>query len=709
MRLFWSIALALGLVLGGMVYTAGQKAPSHDVDTFVRKESCDMSTPRRTFRAFLYGIHHYNHDSHTGFECLSRAIETPEDAASGIYRSDVVKRARNMLLLLENMDFDLDTDVPDDVVGDSVSFSLKYEDQPVNVTMLKGKDGWYFPNELFKDPKLVGMVKELRERYKKFTTETMEGDTFVQSLMSPYRTFFTFTSGFEEPGYDIMDSAVQALDMSEFSSLKRPLYGPMYAVMLYRIITFRSNLKLEELSANPNTTHPPVFLVVPGLGSITMHVVTEENGRKAWKFTPHSLTVAIESYDDIMQDLLQSGINPLVGEQLPLHARIDDFIHRNAPGLLVKYLGTNLYKWLVLFVLFLVTPVVVKCIGFVGNKLLDLIESRLPEGMEPLHRRGFIWPVEVMVVGLLWLQAVVLLVLYQDLMMACLYGLNTLMTIAVVWVLVMTVNLFSEVLVVRSAASVRATMMLITAQILKIVFILMGLVHIAGLFGQDSTRIMAAMGIGGVALALAGKDTLENIFGTLVIMATRPFAVGDWISMNNMDGTVEKVGVRSTSIRTFYNSELIIPNARFITTPVDNMGRREWRRYNTTIRVAYDTPLENLNGYVQGLRQLVLNHPLTRKTDFHIVANDFGSSSIDIMVYIFFKTEDWAQELRARHEFIVDALRLAEELKIAMAVPATTVHLRQGDPEPYPRHQSDSQAESVGRNAANSIRPVKAE
>lgn len=248
--------------------------------------------------------------------------------------------------------------------------------------------------------------------------------------------------------------------------------------------------------------------------------------------------------------------------------------------------------------------------------------------------------------------------------------------------------------------------MLIIAQIVKVMTMLMWFVYVADLFGLNSTRIFAAMGIGGLALALAGKDTLENIFGTMVIMTTRPFAVGDWICFLGMDGTVEKVGVRSTSIRTFYNSELIIPNSKFITTPLDNMGRREWRRYKSIIGVAYDTPAENLNGYVQGLKQLVLNHPKTNKINFHIVVHDFGPSSIDIMVYIFFKTKDWAEELVTRHEFIVDALRLAEDMKITIAYPTTTVHLSRDAVRDYPEFQSDSHAESKGRELANIIRPV---
>lgn len=707
MKLFWSTALILGLILGSLAYISKHDSLQGKKISASQKGQCDLSSPREALRSFLASMHRYNQDGYSGFECIVRAIKSPEERAGDLDKTKVMQRARNSLLFLENLSFDLDQDVPGEANGNSVSFPLNFEGEAVEISMNKGVDGWYISPSMFTDPFFKARIKKLNEMYNKFTTRGTGVDTFIQSLMSPYRTFFTLKSGIEGGNHDGLDTAIQTLDLSEFTPLERPVYGPMIAVMLYRIIIEYSTLRLEELSSNPKCPDTPVFLVLPGLGSITMHVVTEEDGDKAWKFTPHSLTVAQKSYDGIMQELLKEGIDPLIGIQLPLHTRIDDFIQRNYPGLLTKYWDTNLYKWLVMFAIFLFTPAVVRIVRFAVNKILDMVASRMPETANPLNRRGFVWLAEAIVVGLLWLDAIVVLVLYQELMMISLYGIKILVTLAEVGIMIMVVNLFSEVLAARSPASIRATMMLISAQILKIVIILMGLVHIANLFGQDSTRILTAMGIGGLALALAGKDTLENIFGTLVIMATRPFAVGDNISIGGMNGIVEKVGVRSTSIRTFHNSEMIVPNVKFITTPVDNLGRREMRRYKTYIGVAYNTPLENLNGYVQGLRQLVLNHPKTNKTNFQIVANNFGPSSIDILVYIFFKTKDWDKELSYRHEFIVDALRLAEELKITIAFPTNTVYLRHEDNEVYQEYQSDSHAEHVGKEAANTIRPTK--
>ena len=706
MKLYWSIAVLIGLLLGIFLFTSNSPVLDNKAELLIAENTCDLSTPRKALHSFLYSVRSYNRDHYTGFDCLTKIVSSPEDMADD-NKSDVIKKARNIFLVLENMNYDIDQDVPDTTQGDQIDLDFSYQGHAIKLPMRKGIGGWHFSSSIFENPTFKELVKNLHYKYAKFTSEKMEGDTFIQSLMSPYRTFFTLKSGVVRTNQDNLKAAISTLDMSRFTALEKPVYGPILAVMLYRVINSCSPLHLEELSASPDSEYAPVFMVIPDMGSITMHVVTLENGRKAWKFTPHSLQVVQTCYDDIMQELLREGTNPFVGNELPLHMIIDDFVQRNYPQLMVKYLNTNIYKWIALFALFVITPLALKIISFLFNKAFTSVETKLPKGIIPPNRRKFILPIQIMVLGYSWLTMIGVLILYKDLMVFSLYGVKIIGTLSMVWIITSTTNLFCDVISVTGGSSIRGTMMLIIAQIFKLVVILMGLAHIAQLFGQDSTRIFAAMGIGGLAIALAGKDTLENIFGTMVIMTTRPFAVGDWINFLGHDGTVEKVGVRSTSLRTFYNSELIIPNAKFITTPVDNMGRREWRRYKTYIGVNYDTPAENLNGYVQGLKRLVLNHPNTRKSDFHIVVNDFGPSSIDILVYIFFKTEDWAKELLVRHEFIVDALRLAEDLKIDIAFPTTTVHLRQDDPDIYPEFQSDAHAISDARNYANSIRPIK--
>ena len=112
--------------------------------------------------------------------------------------------------------------------------------------------------------------------------------------------------------------------------------------------------------------------------------------------------------------------------------------------------------------------------------------------------------------------------------------------------------------------------------------LLIGGLFVLGNLGVNVTSLVAGLGLGGLAIALAAQDTIRNLLGRHDLRGSA-FQVGDWVVLNNIEGTVEHVGFRSSRVRTFYNSVVTVPNARIVDTHVDNMGLRRWRRYKTTL------------------------------------------------------------------------------------------------------------------------------
>jgi MscS family membrane protein len=149
----------------------------------------------------------------------------------------------------------------------------------------------------------------------------------------------------------------------------------------------------------------------------------------------------------------------------------------------------------------------------------------------------------------------------------------------------------------------------------------------------------------------------------------------------------EEVGFRTTRVRTFDTSRVSVPNSLLLTGVVDNMGERRFRRFKTTVGIQYDTPPERVEAFCQGIRQIVRANPLMRQDLLEVYLNDFGASSLDILVYVFFAVPDWDTELRQRQNFMVEILRLARELHVEFAFPTQTLHVA-GTPErpaPDPR------------------------
>ncbi len=210
---------------------------------------------------------------------------------------------------------------------------------------------------------------------------------------------------------------------------------------------------------------------------------------------------------------------------------------------------------------------------------------------------------------------------------------------------------------------------------LKTFVILVGTLFILDNLQINIIPLLTGLSIGGLAFALAAQDTIKNFFGSLMIFIDKPFQIGDWITTGEIDGNVEEVGFRSSRVRTFRNSLMYVPNGKLADSVIDNHGLRVYRRFYTHISVQYDTPPALIEVFVEGLRRIVDQHPETRKDYYNIYLNDMAASSLNIMFYIFFQVPTWPDELRARHEVLLEVIKLAEHLGIQFAFPTQTLHV----------------------------------
>ncbi|MDD0853082.1 mechanosensitive ion channel [Halobacteriovorax sp. GB3] len=231
-----------------------------------------------------------------------------------------------------------------------------------------------------------------------------------------------------------------------------------------------------------------------------------------------------------------------------------------------------------------------------------------------------------------------------------------------------------------------------------------GIIFIGNSLTIDMKSILAGMGIGGIAFALAAKDTISNLFGSFTVLIDRPFSIGDWVVINgNVEGTVEEVGLRSTRIRTFYDSLISLPNGTLTNVHIDNYGKRTYRRYSTKISLEYSTPVEKIESFCQGIRELILAHKWTRKDYFHVYFNDMNASSLDVLLYVFWQVPDWSAELQERHRLLLDIVRLAKELGVNFAFPTQTVHLFNEQKSNEERVYSIEEMERLAKEKAHQL------
>ncbi|HOO56020.1 MAG TPA: mechanosensitive ion channel family protein [bacterium] len=209
----------------------------------------------------------------------------------------------------------------------------------------------------------------------------------------------------------------------------------------------------------------------------------------------------------------------------------------------------------------------------------------------------------------------------------------------------------------------------------KTFLVLIGVVMFLQNLGYSVSSLLAGLGIGGMAVALASKDTIANLFGSIVLFVDRPFQIGDWIEMDGIEGTVEEIGLRTTKIRTFANSQIITPNHIFTTTAINNWSRMKKRRIKMTIGVTYQTDPQKLEAGVEKIRQIIREDEKIRDDFFLVNFDNFGPYSLDIFVYCFTVSTVWGEFLQARQDFMLKVMYAFKEMGIEFAYPTQSLYV----------------------------------
>ena len=254
----------------------------------------------------------------------------------------------------------------------------------------------------------------------------------------------------------------------------------------------------------------------------------------------------------------------------------------------------------------------------------------------------------------------------------------TLFFLALTWTVWVAGGAVAESMIAHErlrASSIDSQLIRLVLRLLTIVLAIAILVAGADRIGLPAYSVLAGLGVGGLAVALAAQQTLANLLGSIIIMIEKPFAIGHWIKVKELEGTVEDIGFRSTRIRTFYDSLVTIPSSQLVSSTVDNMELRAFRQVKTVLNLTYDTPAEKIEGFVEGIQHIIQTHPNTRKDFIQVVLNDLGPHSLDILMNFFLKVPNRMSELVERQRILLAILRLAESMEVRFAFPTQTLHI----------------------------------
>lgn len=209
------------------------------------------------------------------------------------------------------------------------------------------------------------------------------------------------------------------------------------------------------------------------------------------------------------------------------------------------------------------------------------------------------------------------------------------------------------------------------------------LVMLGSVFDVNVTGLVAGLGVGGLAIAFAAKESLENLLASFTIFLDQPFMVGDLVQVGELIGVVEKIGFRSTRIRTLEKSFVTLPNKHMIDKPLDNLTLRTFRRAKFDITLTYSTTSAQIRAITRDIQEYIDQHPRTNQ-DGRIRFLNLGPHSKDVMVLYFVDTMDWNEFIDIKEEINYRIVEIVEAHGASFAFPTQTLYLH---PEEAPKEQ----------------------
>ncbi len=349
-------------------------------------------------------------------------------------------------------------------------------------------------------------------------------------------------------------------------------------------------------------------------------------------------------------------------------------LRRTLPN--VSFLGFELFKWVIVLAVGVVTYAAIFLIALAIRRLLGDPDT-------PSHQRVFRflrWPVGVWVV--IMSMSGVATMLGRGPTADAMQRLSPVPILVTVWLLFGGMNLLRDIYANRLQHQDRggAAVLLQPASNALKLLIGMGaaLVYLNNL-GINITTVLAGLGVGGIAVALALQKPMEDIFGAITLYSQQPVRVGDFCRVGTEMGTIEEIGLRTTRLRTLANTLIAIPNARLANEPIDNISARSRILYRPVLRLRYDTTPQQLQHILDGIRELFSSHERVLQDNHRVRFKEIADDALLVEVYANLDTTDWSVYLELAEGLNMRILEIVAQAGTTLSLPARTLHIEQTD------------------------------
>ena len=482
---------------------------------------------------------------------------------------------------------------------------------------------------------------------------------------TPRVTAVGYLSACREGDYE---RAARYLDLRRIDPADRASQGPELARKLKVVLDRTLWVPVDELSdepegqrddpLGPNREGVGVIEARAGNVRVELQRVPNEAGAPVWLFAAATVAHVPELYDEF-------GYGPL---------------ERFLPEAFFEFrlLEVLLWQWLALLALvffswvlsYLVSRGIMMVLKpLVARTQTDLDDRLFESALPPLRL--------VLTILFFWVGTLPLglAVPARELLGA---AERALVLVGFAWLVIRLVDVVSEAVEQRlEARGEKSAVPLVSPsrKAVKAVIFLVAFVAILDNFGFNVTALVAGLGVGGIAVALAAQKSIENLFGGVMLYADRPVRVGEFCRFGDKVGTVEYIGLRSTRVRTLDRTLVTVPNAEFSALQLENFARRDFIRLYTTIGLRYETTPDQLRHILVETRRLLYAHPMISNDPARVRFVGFGAYSLDLEVFAYATTNDWAEFLGIREDVYLRIMDLVQASGTGFAFPSQTLYL----------------------------------
>jgi MscS family membrane protein len=473
---------------------------------------------------------------------------------------------------------------------------------------------------------------------------------------TPLRSIEGFLTAADVGDYE---TASEYLDLRNIRGKAAELTGPQLARRLDVIVKRATWVDIDELVDDPagrsNDGLPDyrdslgVVLDGPKEVRLLMQKVPRGDGEFIWKVSNATVSLVPTLYDTY-------GYSEIIEE-----------LRRSLPA--ATFLGVELFKWVAALAAAVVAYGVIWLIAVA-------VRGVLGDPNKPSHRKFHRFlTVPVAVGAVLLAMNAVAMSLGLGITADKINRLSPVSPLITVWVLFASIDLFREIysdrLLEKGRAGVQVLLRPISNATKLLIFIAAMLYYLDGL-GINITTVLAGLGVGGVAVALALQKPMEDMFGAVTLYTQQPVRVGDFCKIGDTVGTIEEIGLRTTTFRTLANTLIAVPNARLATEAIDNISRRQKILYKSYLRLRYESTSEQIRRLLDDVRELLGdNERVNEGYRARFVKIDDDSLKIEIFAY--FDTTDWAEYLELAEELNLDLLEIVTNAGMKLAPPAVAL------------------------------------